>query len=229
MPSSPEARARAGFVPALVAAGGQTRAAVAPVRVQGTSPAAERARAHAAGWAAGRAEALLLAARGEQHRLAEHEEHLARTAREADAARARALSALQHAAADRSAEDDDLTDRVTGLVMELAGELATSLVGAATPVPRARAAVERALAAAGDDDATLTVRLHPDDVDALGGPAAVPGAELRADPTLRPGDAIAFRGARRVDARVRDAVARALASLTDATDDTDGLRIGATA
>jgi flagellar assembly protein FliH len=217
---SADSTAGTATAPRFVATPVAVTASVATLRPAGDDAAA---RARAQGWAAGRAEALLAAEQAERARREEHQRLLARLDGDARAARERALAALTAAAGDRAAEDAALAADVVDLVLTLAADLASALVECTDPRLRAEAAARRAVQAAGDEPGTLVVRLHPDDVAALGGPAAVPGAELVADPSQRPGSALAARGARSVDATVATALAAALGALRGAdTDPAEG-------
>ncbi|MFM7537320.1 MAG: FliH/SctL family protein [Acidimicrobiales bacterium] len=76
-------------------------------------------------------------------------------------------------------------------------------------------ALRRALAVLGDDVASFVARLHPDDLDSLGGIAGPAGASLEvvADPSVGRGGCIVEAGAARVDARLDTAMARVRAAL----------------
>jgi flagellar assembly protein FliH len=98
---------------------------------------------------------------------------------------------------------------------DAAFELASAVVGAALAdrVAAARAAVERVLAAA-DGGAVPIVRLHPADIDALGGTGfAAEGMRLVADPALSRGDAVGELPGGWLDGRIDEALARAKEAL----------------
>ncbi|MCI2240610.1 flagellar assembly protein FliH [Paenibacillus sp. TRM 82003] len=197
---------------------------------------AEREAARTAGWAAGWAAGMRQAAEeAAADRLAARQAATAAAAaHEAQraAALARAESAVRQAADAISAQRLPAVAALADTVLELALELAGAVLDRevtlmASPVHEA---VQRALRPL-DDERPVTVRVHPDDLDALTGdgrtgedPAgdALKGAAGAADagrvsflpdPTVSPGDAIARQGDTDVDAGLRASVARALEAL----------------
>jgi flagellar assembly protein FliH len=171
-----------------------------------------RVRGHAAGYAAGAA----VAAAGLATARAELEAQAARR-REAEQARtASAVQALGAAAAVLNARMVDHLGQLTGVLAEAALDLAADLLGsnAAGSGPlgdRARSALDRALAVP-TDPPVHTVRLHPEDLEALAGQEAA-GVVLVADPALARGDAVAEYDGGWIDARLGEALARARAAL----------------
>lgn len=173
-----------------------------------------RTAAHAEGWAAGHADGLAAAAAEvEMRRQQLLDEHKAAEA-DRDVATARALSALAAAMDEvhraRAAEATELL----ALAVEVAVELAESLVGhdlAARGTPGLDA-VRRAAVVA-PPDGPLVVRLHPADAAGVA-PVAVESAAGRpvtvlADERVAAGDCIAEVGDVQIDASVRTALARA--------------------
>lgn len=177
---------------------------------------------HAAGYAEG-----IRAAAAEQRSLREqfHAEHSAML----DSGRlavAQAVRVLEAAAAAfrqrRGAVLEEAQDVLAASAMELAEAiLGYELNDGGSGGKTARAALARALGASSDLGAlcgaeTVTaVRLHPADLAALSAVDVgnVAGVELRADPTLNPGDAIAEHPQGWLDARIGTALDRAKAVL----------------
>lgn len=172
-------------------------------------------RATARGFAAGYADGARQAA----HEAAA-EQARARAAAEQDAAAARAavelaLRALEAAAAQTVALARPVLADADAALAAAAVELAEIIIGTELDDHEgsARAAVTRALAAAGSDE-VLTVRVHPLDLEVLGDAVDILGsARLVADPALDPGDAMAETPVGTIDARLGAAVDRARAIL----------------
>jgi flagellar assembly protein FliH len=173
--------------------------------------AAARTAGYAEGWAQGQ-RAARVAAQAAQDQFAAQR-------RAADAARdasvRQAVGALSRAADDLAARSVPATDAIEDLVLRTAVDLAEALLGHELTAGAARDvhALRRAMAAA-PAAGPVTVRLHPDDCHTLT-EALVPAGEfdgrpvvLVADPSLRPGDAVAETGATTVDATLAGAVAR---------------------
>ncbi|WP_369069041.1 FliH/SctL family protein [Kineococcus terrestris] len=198
---------------------------------------AQREAARAAGYAEGWAEGMRQASeRAAAERLAErqasrasaaaHEAHRAQVLARAEGALLDAADAVR---AEREPTVGALADTVLELALDLAGAVLDREVSlASSPVLEA---VQRALRPL-DATRPVTVRLHPQDLDALTGPegpgahhpsgAALKGPDGGADaqlvtylpdPTLQPGDALARQGDTEVDAGLRASVARALEAL----------------
>ncbi len=171
---------------------------------------------HAAGYAAG-----IRAAAAEQLGLREQlqAEHRAML----DAGRlavGHAVRALEAAAAEsrqrRGAVLEEAQDVLAAGAMELAEAiLGYELNNAGNGEKTARAALARALATASDVQSVTTVRLHPEDLATLTAVdvGSVAGVELKADPALDRGDAIAEYPQGWLDARLGTAVDRAKAAL----------------
>lgn len=167
---------------------------------------AARAQGYAMGWAEGRRAAL---ARAEDDRAAR--------ARAQDAEPARAVAevagiadALVRAAdrlhAEARAHLDTLADAAVDLALQLAEAVLDREVRVADDP--GRDALRRALAAL-PEPGPVTVRLHPDDLAALGTGALEDRVSVRPDPTLARGDAVAETDTGSVDATVAGALARA--------------------
>ncbi|GAB3568359.1 hypothetical protein GCM10027405_30020 [Arthrobacter alkaliphilus] len=168
---------------------------------------------HAAGYADG-----IRAAAAEQRRLREQldVEHRAML----DAGRlavARSVRVLEEAAAASRQHRSNVLEEAQDVLAASAIELAEAILGYELKDGRnsARAAVARALATVTDVQTVTTVRLHPADLAALDtvDAGSMAGVELKADPTLNPGDAVAEYPQGWIDARLGAALDRAKAAL----------------
>lgn len=168
---------------------------------------------HAAGYADG-----IRAAAAEQRRLRERldVEHSAML----DAGRlavAQSVRVLEAAAAASRQHRSNVLEEAQDVLAASAIELAEAILGYELKDSgnSARAALARALATVSDAQTVTTVRLHPADLAALGTVDAgnVAGVELKADPTLNPGDAVAEYPQGWLDARLGAALDRAKAAL----------------
>ena len=182
-------------------------------RAREAAVAAGRAQGHAEGYAAGLAAAAVQA----EHAAAQVRAESEAAERQRDAHLAGAVGLLLTAAeAFRTQEQVVLAD-VEDTVVELALSIARTVLDrelAAAADPGADA-IARALALA-PADGPVTVRLHPDDVLALGDLS--PAAQARdlvvvTDPTVEPGGCVAEAAGRQVDAQVGPALARVAAVL----------------
>ncbi|MCZ9882648.1 FliH/SctL family protein [Arthrobacter sp. B2a2-09] len=168
---------------------------------------------HAAGYAAG-----IQAAAAEQQRLrgqlqAEHHAML-------DAGRlavAQGVRALEAAAAASLQRRGAVLEEAQDVLAASAMELAEAILGYELNKGgnTARAALARALGAVSGGETVTAVRLHPADLAALAAVDVVnvDGVELKADPALNPGDAIAEYPQGWLDARLSTALDRAKAAL----------------
>ncbi|MCX2749062.1 FliH/SctL family protein [Arthrobacter sp. MI7-26] len=168
---------------------------------------------HAAGYAAG-----IKAAAQEQQRLrdqlqAEHRAML-------DAGRqtvAQAVRALEAATAATRQYRGVALEKAQDVLAASAIELAEAILGYELDKGQntARAALARALGAVSGLETVTAIRLHPADLAALAAVDAgnVAGVELKADPALNPGDAIAEYPQGWIDARLNTALDRAKAAL----------------
>jgi len=177
--------------------------------------ASAQAAGYAEGWAQGMREAQAAAASDAAQARAVEEQHV----RDRAAALERAVAAVMSAA-------DQLAQKAVPVVADLedilvrgAVELAEALLGRALAESTEPGldALRRAIALV-PDGGIPTVRLHPADLATLSAPngeyvIAGRTAELRADPTLSPGDAIAEQGGTTVDARLSAAIDRLKAEL----------------
>ena len=168
---------------------------------------------HAAGFAAG-----TRAAATEQLRLREQfqDEHRAML----DAGRlavAQAVRVLEAATAAFQQRRGAVLEEAQDVLAASAMELAEAILGYELNDggSTARAALARALATVSDGQTVTTVRLHPADLAALAAVDVgnVAGVELKGDPALNPGDAIAEYPQGWLDARLSTAVDRAKAAL----------------
>jgi flagellar assembly protein FliH len=178
-----------------------------PPEVIERATADARAAGYAEGWAQGQREARA-AAEAEQADV-----HTAQQRYEQERANAvtRALGALANAAASVEARTVPVLEGLNDEVLRGAVELAEALLGRelSDAPERGLDALRRAMSAA-PESGTVTVRLHPDDLAALGAVPVFPGRDLRLvpDPSLGPGDAIAEHGTTTIDARLSEAVRR---------------------
>lgn len=168
---------------------------------------------HAAGYADG-----IRAAAAEQRRLSEQLEVEHRATLDAGRlAVARSVRVLEAAAAASREHRGAVLEEAQDVLAASAIELAEAILGyeLTDGANSARAALARALAAATDAQTVTTVRLHPADLAALDAVDAgnVAGVELKADPTLNPGDAVAEYPQGWLDARLGAALDRAKAAL----------------
>jgi flagellar assembly protein FliH len=182
-------------------------------RARVAAVAAGRAEGHAQGYAAGLATAAAQAERTAAQVQAESQA----AERQRDAHLARAVELLLTAAqAFRTREQVGLAE-IEDTVVELALSIARTVLGrelAASADPGAEA-IARALALV-PDDCPVTVRMHPDDVLALGDLSrTAPGRELVvvADPAVEPRGCVAEAAGRQVDTQVGPALDRVAAVL----------------
>lgn len=167
-----------------------------------------REQGHAAGLAAGRAEAQRRAAQDDAARAVE----AARVAESTRLAVERALTALDAAGAELGGRTALALAGLEQLVLDSAFTLAEAIVGATLrdDEQRGLAAVRRALALVPAEADGVSVALHPSDLAVVTAAAAAPaGVVLLADPTLCPGDAVARAGDTTVEARLDAALNRA--------------------
>jgi flagellar assembly protein FliH len=170
-----------------------------------------RVRGHAAGHAAGLRAAETEAAAMRAALQAEFDRRIAERMAEVSAAAA----ALTSAAAALNARTAPVLAEADFALASSAVALTESLLGRAQDdaAPFARAALDRALAAAGTE-VVQRVRMNPEDLALVAGVVpADAGLELLADPTLRRGDAVAELEHGLLDARLSSALDRARAAL----------------
>jgi flagellar assembly protein FliH len=178
-----------------------------PTEVVERVTADARAAGYAEGWAQGQRDARA-AAEAEQAKV-----RAAQQAYEQERADAvtRALGALTNAVAGVEARTVPVLAGLTDEVLRGAVELAEALLGRelSDAPERGLDALRRVMSVA-PESGTVTVRLHPDDLAALGEVPAFPGRDVRLvpDPSLRPGDALADQGTTTIDARLSEAVRR---------------------
>jgi flagellar assembly protein FliH len=178
-----------------------------PAEVVERVTANARAAGYAEGWAQGQREARAAAAvEQERVRAAQHEYEQERAALVSHA-----LGAVAAAANGLEARTVPVVAELAEQVLHAAVDLAEALLGRelSDSPERGLDALRRVMALA-PETGTVTVRLHPDDLAALGAVPAFPGREIQlvADPGLAPGDAIAEQGTTSVDARLSEAVRR---------------------
>ena len=182
-------------------------------RARRAAEAAGRAAGHAEGYAAGLVAASEVAQRTAAQVRAESEA----AERQRDAHLARTAELLLTAAEAFRTREQLVLAEVEDTVVALALSIARTVLGrelAASADPGADA-IARALALAPDDGA-VTVRLHPDDVLALGDlSCTAPGRALVviADAAVEPGGCVAEAAGRSVDTQVGPALARVAAVL----------------
>jgi flagellar assembly protein FliH len=188
-------------------------------RPSGPSPAPEGP-AFAAGFAAGYADGLRRASEEARTAANARREREDRDAAARAAATRRAAAAVEQAAARLTATADELVAGLSDTLCDAVVDLTEAVLGLELDDPgrRATAALRRVLAVAGgtgpDAGAPVRVHLHPDDAAALDPAALGTAVTVVADPAVAPGDALAGAGAARIDARVREALARARAAVT---------------
>ena len=168
-----------------------------------------RVRGHAAGHAAGLRAAELEAAQLRTAMQAEFDRRLAERMAEVSAAAA----ALTRAAAALNARTAPVLAEADSTLAAAAVTLTETLIGHAQGDHDAfaRAALDRALAAAGTD-VVQRVRMHPEDL-ALVGTTAAQGVELVPDAALGRGDAVAELQDGLIDARLSSALDRVRTAL----------------
>ncbi len=178
-----------------------------PAEVVDRVTASARTTGYAEGWAQGQREARAAAAAEQERVRAEQVAY----EQQRVAALDRALGAVAAAAGQLERRTVPLLAELTDEVLRGAVALAETLLGRelSDAPDRSIDALRRVMSAA-PETGTVTVRLHPDDVAALGaGDRELdPRVQLVADPTLTPGDAIAEQGTTTVDARLSEAVRR---------------------
>jgi flagellar assembly protein FliH len=176
-----------------------------------------RTAGYAEGWAQGqRAAALEAEAAVDRARAVEHAHDQRRAA-----ALAQAVNALGRAVTNLETQLMPTMQELQEAVLAHAFELAEAIIARtiADPEGRGADALRRAMNAA-PDQGEVIVSLHPDDYRNLVGTAtdadynyAGRPVRLRADPALRPGDAVAETGTTTVDASIAAAVNRAREAL----------------
>ncbi len=177
---------------------------------------AARTTGYAEGWAQGKRDAIAAAEEAAARAHAAEEHHEQRRS----AALAHAVNALGRAVTELENQLMPTFTELQELVLASAFELAEGIVGRnlRDDPERGQDALRRAMTAA-PEHGKVVVRLHPDDYANLVGDADgvfdYQGREinLRADPTLRAGDAIAETGTATVDATIEAAIARAREAL----------------
>ena len=176
-----------------------------------------RTAGYAEGWAQGQREAALALAAAQDQAAATERAYAAQRA----AATQQALGALLRAAAGLDERTVATVEQIEQLVSGYAAELAEAIVGRELTDPQTRGpdALRRAMALA-PTTGPVTVSLHPDDHRLLteatrDGELTVDGrpVQLRPDPSLRPGDAVAESGPMTIDATIAGGVARAREAL----------------
>ncbi len=176
-----------------------------------------RTTGYAEGWAQGRRAAAVEAEAAAERARAVEQAHDQRRA----AALASAVNALGRAVTNLETQLMPTLHELQEAVLAHAFELAEAIVGRAMDDPegRAAAALRRAMNAA-PEQGGVVVSLHPDDFRNLVGTATDADynyegrpVQLRPEPALRPGDAVAETGTTTVDASIAAAVARARAAL----------------
>jgi flagellar assembly protein FliH len=188
-----------------------------PAELLEQARASALAAGYAEGWAQGQREAKVAAQAAEAQAQAAEQE----LAQGRAATLQRAVGAVLTAADQLNQRSVPVIAELEDLVLRSAVELAEALLGRALADSPERGldALRRALALA-PAAGTLTVRLHPEDVDALGAPGGDyllggRSVTLVPDVSLAPGDAVAELGTTTIDARLADAVRRVRAVLDE--------------
>ncbi|WP_236718541.1 FliH/SctL family protein [Actinoplanes sp. TFC3] len=176
-----------------------------------------RTAGYAEGWAQGQRAAAQDAAVAAERALAREHEHDRRRA----ASLVQAVNAMGRAVTNLETQLMPTLHELQEAVLGHAFELAEAIVGRAMDDAegRAAAALRRAMNAA-PEQGGVVVSLHPDDFRSLVGTATDADynyegrpVQLRPEPSLRPGDAVAETGTTTVDASIAAAVARAKEAL----------------
>lgn len=191
-----------------------------PVAAPASNAVDEQARAQgfAAGYAAGAREAARVAESEARRVSLLVEQDVARRAVEHE----RSLEILARAAAAAQQRTQPVLEQVERRLHLAAVELAQALLGVelSDAETSGRAALARVLGNPRLPE-TVTVRLHPRDLDALHAAgvdvALADGVTLAADPALAPGDAVAEHPDGLLDARLGEALTRALDALLELT------------
>jgi flagellar assembly protein FliH len=180
---------------------------------------AARALGYAEGWSSGSRAATAQAEAVQAALLQEHE----RASAQSERAVAHAVAALQQATAQLNSALVPTVDDAADAVLDAALALARVIVGAELTVvdAAAQSALRRALRPL-PTDLVVTVRLNGSDVERLGdaitrtaGGDFFEGHAVRlvADPSVRPGDAVAEQAGAVVDAAIEAAFTRAVEAL----------------
>lgn len=177
---------------------------------------AARTTGYAEGWAQGKRDAVTAAEEATARAHAAEEHHEQRRS----AALAHAVNALGRAVTELENQLMPTFTELQELVLASAFELAEGIVGRTLhdDPERGQDALRRAMTAA-PEHGNVVLRLHPDDYANLVGDGDgtfdYQGRQinLRPDPTLRGGDAIAETGTATVDATIEAAIARAREAL----------------
>lgn len=171
------------------------------------------ASAHAAGFAAGFAAGARAASRAAaQAQVLADERRLADEHRRA-AEHAAALAALDAAVRGARSQTAPVLAEAQATLQRCALELATAVLGVELSDGPTGAVAALARVAAADVE-PVAIRLHPDDLRALGPDPQLPeGARLVADPSLARGDAVADLPDGWLDARISSALERARTAL----------------
>ncbi|MCO8272602.1 FliH/SctL family protein [Actinoplanes sp. TRM 88003] len=176
-----------------------------------------RTAGYAEGWAQGQREAAAAAQNAQARAAAAEQAHEQRRA----TALGQAVNALGRAVTDHENQLMPTLTELQEVLLAHAFELAEAIVGRSLDDAEGRTAgaVRRAMQAV-PEAGSLLISLHPDDFHTLIGEGGDTEFEyegrrvrLRADPALKPGDAIAETGMATVDATIAAAVARAREAL----------------
>ncbi|BBH64956.1 hypothetical protein ACTI_16410 [Actinoplanes sp. OR16] len=176
-----------------------------------------RVTGYAEGWAQGKRDAAEAAEAAAARAIASEEAYEHRRA----AALASAVNALGRAVTELENQLHPTFTELQEVILASAWELAEAIIGRTLhdDPERGAAALRRAVSAA-PEHGNLAVSLHPDDFHTLVGDGDQNDFDyegrqitLRADPTLRPGDAVASTGTATVDATIESAMQRAREAL----------------
>ncbi|MEU4687268.1 FliH/SctL family protein [Actinoplanes sp. NPDC023714] len=190
-----------------------------PVDNEAVDRAKQQARTtgYAEGWAQGKRDAAAAAEAAAARAVASEEAYEQRRA----AALAQAVNALGRAVTELENQLHPTFTELQEVILASAWELAEAIIGRTLhdDPQRGADALRRAVSAA-PEHGDLAVALHPDDFRTLVGDSAENDFDyegrritLRADPALRPGDAVASTGTATVDATIEAAMQRAREAL----------------
>ncbi|MBB2945865.1 flagellar assembly protein FliH [Actinoplanes lutulentus] len=190
-----------------------------PIDSEAVERAKQQARTtgYAEGWAQGKRDATTAAESAAARAVASEEAYEHRRA----AALVQAVNALGRAVTELETQLTPTFTELQEVMLATAFELAQAIVGRSlTDDPeRGIDAVRRAMSAA-PQQGDVSVSLHPDDYQTLVGESGTNEfnfegrrINLRPDPSLRPGDAVAFTGTATIDATIESAMHRAREAL----------------
>lgn len=175
---------------------------------------AERVRARTQGYSAGYAAGMQMAVEQARAQQAEHARLMEAQRREAELRHEAALAALSRAAEAFSSHAVETVESADRSLIAAALDLAEAILGAELRDGRraAEASLHRVLEGA-DAESLKAVRMSPQEAQLIADQAEGAGVRIIADPSLRPGDAVADLSDGFLDARISTALTRCRDSL----------------